>query len=104
MLYLTLIVPDSERQKYIDLIFENRNVFSKGKNDLGRANNFTLKIDLKDKAPVYIPQYHLPDAHKVKLEEQVEDGLKWVSYNLQIQNTTAPFLLYPKRKAKIVMY
>jgi hypothetical protein len=70
---LTLTVPDSQRQKYIDLIFANHDAFRKDKYDLGRANNFTHKIDLKDKASVYFQQNRLPDTHKLKLEQLVDE-------------------------------
>ncbi len=34
------------------------------------ANNFTHKISLKNKAPVYVPQYRLADTHKQALDKQ----------------------------------
>ena len=97
---LTLTVPDCERQKYIDLIMANHDVFSKTKNDLGRANNFTHKIDLKDKAPVYIPQYRLPDTHKVKLEEQVDEWLKMGIIQPSNSRYNSPIFVVPKKNGE----
>ena len=47
---LTLTVPVHEKQAYLNLITSNHDIFSVNKNDLGRANNFTHSIDLKNKA------------------------------------------------------
>ncbi len=73
---LTLTVPSTKKEKYIDLIMQNHDIFSKDKNDLGRANNFTHKIDLKNKAPVNIPQYRFADTHKAALDKQIDEWLK----------------------------
>jgi len=97
---LTLTFPDAERQKYIDLIFANHDVFSKNKNDLGRANNFTHKIDLKDNAPVYIPQYRLPDTHKLKLEQQVDEWLKMGIIQPSNSKYNSPIFVVPKKNGK----
>ena len=40
---LNLKVPEDERKLYEQLILQNHDVFSKSKDDLGKANNFTLK-------------------------------------------------------------
>jgi hypothetical protein len=97
---LTLTVPDAQRQKYVDLIFANHDVFSKDKNDLGRANNFTHKIDLKDKAPVYIPQYRLPDTHKIKLEQQVDEWLKMGIIQPSNSKYNSPIFVVPKKNGE----
>ena len=44
---LTPTVPANEKQNYINLILCNHDIFSVDKNDFGRANNFTHRIDLK---------------------------------------------------------
>ncbi len=91
---------DNFRQKYVDLIFANHDVFSKDKNDLGRANNITHKIDLKDKAPVYILQYRLPDTHKLKLEQQVDEWLKMGIIQPSNSKYNSPIFVVPKKNCK----
>jgi len=78
---LTLTVPETEKQAYIDLILKNHNVFRKTKNDLGRDNNFLYRIDLKSKAPVYIPQYRLADTHKQAFSKH----RMWPAYETELE-------------------
>ena len=54
-------VPDSEKQAYINLIARHHDVFSTSRNDLGRASNFTHKIELKDNLPTYRKQFPIPE-------------------------------------------
>ena len=44
---VTLTVPDQYKQQYLTLLLKNHDIFSVDTNNLGRANNFTHKIDLK---------------------------------------------------------
>ncbi len=78
----------------------NHDVFSKSNNDLGQANNFTHNIDLKDKAPVYIPQYRLPDTHKIKLEEQVDEWLKMGIIQPSNSKYNSPIFVVPKKNGE----
>ena len=100
---LTLTVPQQEKQKYIDLILCNHDIFSVHKNDLGRANNFTHRIDLKNKAPVNIPQYRLADTTKLALDKQIDEWLKMGVIQPSNSRLTVLYLLCPKRMGKIGM-
>ena len=58
-----------KKQEYIDLIAKQNDVFSVSKNDLGRASNFSHKIELN--LPTYRKQFPIPEAHRDILENQV---------------------------------
>ena len=97
---LTLTVPQNEKQAYIDLILRNHDIFSKSKNDLGRANNFTHRIDLKNKAPVYIPQYRLADTHKLALDKQIDEWLKMGVIQPTNSRYNSPIFVVPKKNGE----
>jgi hypothetical protein len=44
--------------------------------DLGRENNFTHKIHLKDNNPVYRKQFKIPEAHQNFIEAMLDEWLK----------------------------
>ena len=47
-------LPIEEKSQYEDLLCKHYDVFSTDKTDLGKANNFEHKIDLKKESPVYV--------------------------------------------------
>jgi hypothetical protein len=52
-------------------------VFSKDKQDLGKARNFKHKIDLKEDNSIYIKQFPMPEVHRYTRrpnQRMVEDG------------------------------
>jgi hypothetical protein len=69
-------LPVNEKQKYLDLILQHHSVFSLDKNDLGRSELLQHEIHLKNKEPVYIRQFRIPDAHRESIEKQVAEWLK----------------------------
>ena len=73
---INLSVPHSEREKYLQLILNNHDVFSKDKNDLGLPNHYKHSITLKNNEPLYIKQFKIPDVHRKMLESQVKEWLK----------------------------
>ncbi len=62
-----------EKSLYEDLLCKHYDVFSKDKTDLGKANNFEHKIDLKIDDPIYVKQFPMPEVHTVLLEGQIKD-------------------------------
>ncbi len=71
-----LNVPDELKQRYIDILFEHQAAISISKMYLGRAKNFTHKIHLKDKNPVYRKQFKIPEAHQNFIEATLDEWLK----------------------------
>ncbi|MBM3917836.1 MAG: DDE-type integrase/transposase/recombinase, partial [Sphingomonadales bacterium] len=74
--HLKLGCSDQLKASYRRLMYENQRVFSKHKNDLGRCDLIQHEIHLKDKNPVYIKQFKIPEVHQTSIEEQVREWLK----------------------------
>ncbi len=75
-------------------------IFSINKHDLGRANNFTHKISLKNKAPVYVPQYRLADMHKQALDKQIDEWLKIGVIQPTASRYNSPIFVVPKKNGE----
>jgi len=58
---LNLNVPEDEQKFYEQLILKNHNVFSRSKDDLGKANSFKHKIVTKMDKPIFQKQYPILD-------------------------------------------
>ena len=65
-----------KKQKYIELFLKNHDIFSRNKDDLGRANNFEHEIHLKNKEPTFVKQFKIPEAHRDQLEAQIKEWQK----------------------------
>ncbi|MGV0986793.1 MAG: reverse transcriptase family protein, partial [Limnohabitans sp.] len=95
---LNLNVPKEEREKYLNLIFNNYDVFSKSKDDLGLATHYTHKIDLKTDNPLYIKQFKIPEIHKQMLEKQVTEWLKMGIIQRSNSKYNSPVFIVPKKE------
>ena len=71
---LNLNVPEDERKLYEQVILANHDVFSKTKDDLGKANNFKHKIFTKTDEPVFQKQYPIPEMHREYLKNKFKNG------------------------------
>ena len=94
---LKLNVPDSEKQQYLDLILNNHDVFSKNKNDLGRATNATHTIHLKNNAPIFVKQFPVPEAYREQLNLQVKEWLKMGVVKPTNSPYNSPIFVVPKK-------
>jgi hypothetical protein len=63
-----LDMPEEFKQKYIDILYNHKAAISVNKMDLGRAQNITDKIHLKDNNPVYRKQFKILEAHQNVIE------------------------------------
>ena len=95
---IRLNVPDCEREKYLKLILDNHDVFSKSKNDLGLANHYEHSIALKNSEPLYIKQFKIPEVHRVMLEEQVKEWLKLGIIQRSNSKYNSPVFIVPKKE------
>ena len=94
---LNLNVPEDERKLYEQVILANHDVFSKTKDDLGRANNFKHKIFTKTDEPVFQKQYPIPEMHREYLEKQVQEWLKLGIVQPSTSRYNSPMFLVPKK-------
>ena len=51
----------------------HHDVFSEGKTDLGKANNYEHKIKLKNDSPVYVTQFPILEIHRDIQKGQTKD-------------------------------
>ena len=67
---------DSEfREKYIEFVIKNHDVFSRNKWDIGHAT-YEHKVTMIDDKPVYVPQFKLPHAYQDAVEDMVKEMLR----------------------------
>lgn len=95
---INLNVPASERQQYLQLLFQNHDIFSRTKFDLGKANHYEHSITLKHKDPLYIKQFKIPDVHRKMLEEQVKEWLKLGIIQRSNSKYNSPVFIVPKKE------
>jgi len=95
---INLNVPPNERHKYLQLLFNNHDVFSKTKFDLGKANHYEHSITLKHKDPLYIKQFKIPEMHRKMLEEQVKEWLKLGIIQRSNSKYNSPVFIVPKKE------
>ena len=51
------------RQQYVDFVIKNADIFSESKYDLGYSTALKHTITLRDKEPVFVPQFRIPHDH-----------------------------------------
>ena len=93
-------VPENEKQKYIDLLNKNLDVFSKNESDLGCANHFKHKIDLNNKNPIYVKQFRIAEAYRAGLFEQVKTWLALGVIKPSQSKYNNPIFVVPKKTGK----
>ncbi len=71
--WVKISIPGTHKDKYLDLLFEDRSLISKDTSDLGMANNIFHSIVLKDDGPAYIKQYQIPKAHNQFIVETLTE-------------------------------
>ena len=89
--------PPAERQAYLKIFEEYHEIFSKHKNDLGRCDLIQHEIHLKDKAPVYIKQFKIPEGHATAVEEQVKEWLKLGIVQPSLSRFNSPIFVVKKK-------
>ena len=95
---IRLSVPKQEENRYLELILNNHDVFSKDKNDLGLANHYKHSISLKHNEPLYIKQFKIPDVHRKMLESQVKEWLKLGIIQRSNSKYNSPVFIVPKKE------
>ena len=69
-------IPSPFQNQYRELLWQNADVFSSGKYDLGYCDKMEHEIKLKDDTPVYVKQFRIPEAHRTVIIEHLNEWLK----------------------------
>ena len=69
-------VPPELREKYLDVILKHHAAISRDSADLGRTETLLHDIELRDREPVYVQQFKVPDAQRDELHRSVAEWLK----------------------------
>jgi len=88
---------EAEANKYRQVMYDNESVFSKHKNDLGRCDLVQHEIHLKDKVPVYIKQFKIPEVHSTSIEDQVKEWLKLDIVQPSMSRYNSPIFVVKKK-------
>ena len=67
-------MPD-RRKDYERLCLKYHDMFSKDEYDLGWTDRVSHRIELKDKQPIYVKQFRIPQEHHEKIQDFVHDML-----------------------------
>jgi hypothetical protein len=95
-----LQVPNKYKKRYIDILFKHQKAISVDKFDLGRANNFTHRIYLKDNEPVYRKQFKISEAHQSFIEATLEEWLKLGVVKRTSSLYNSPLFCVPKKQGQ----
>jgi hypothetical protein len=74
---LNLNVPEYKRKLHEQLILQNHDVFSKSKDELGKANNFKHKIFTKTEDPIFQNNIKFWTNIANTWKNKCNNGLKW---------------------------
>jgi hypothetical protein len=88
------------KKRYIDILFKHQKAISVNKFDLGRANNFTHRIYLKDNEPVYRKQFKIPEAHQGFIEAPLDEWLKLGVVKRTNSLYNSPLFCVPKKQGQ----
>ena len=69
-------VPTEFRQRYIDMLLKNHDVFAANKYDLGWSDAVSHKINMKHERPIYVKQFPIPEASAAAIEDHVQELLR----------------------------
>ena len=74
------------------LLLVNHDIFSLGRQDIGKCDSASLKIFLVDDArvPVYRKQFHIPEVHHKVLLEHLTNWLKLKIVSLSLSKYNSP--------------
>jgi len=90
-------VPEGQNNAYVSLFKKNYDIFSKNKEDLGRANNFTHNIKVQDNLPIYRKQFRIPEAHQQSLNKQIDEWVKIGIIEPCFSRYNSPIFIVPKK-------
>ena len=69
-------IPTEWHAAYTAFVLDNHDVFSGSKYDIGHSRTISHTIPLRDKEPVYVPQFKIPDAHRDVVDSHVREWLR----------------------------
>jgi hypothetical protein len=93
-------VPYHYRSEYIVMLMARQHFFSADSLDLGFTDLEQHTIDLKDKDPVFSPQFWLPAEHLKLIRENVAGWLQAGIIERSRSPYNSPIFCVPKKKAR----
>lgn len=76
-------------------------IFSMNEYDLGRCNSYTHSIQMKDNEPVFVQQFRVPEVHREKIIEHVNELLKLNVLTHSISKYSSPIFCVAKRSGAL---
>lgn len=89
------------REKYLELILKNHDIFSEDKYDLGRTHIMSHKVTLKDKEPIYVKQFRIPESHRSVLLDHLQNWIKLGVVSPSRSSYNSPIFCVPKKDGSL---
>ena len=90
-----------EAQELLALCEQFPHIFSMNEYDLGRCNSYTHSVQMKDDEPVFVQQFRVPEAHRQKIVEHVNELLKLNVLTHSISKYSSPIFCVAKKSGSL---
>ena len=94
-------LPVEWQDKYVNLILDNHDVFSRDKFDLGRTSAISHSVTLRYPEPVFRKQFRIPEAHRSVLLEHLNNWIKLGVVSPCKSAYNSPIFLVPKKDGSL---
>ena len=88
-------------QELLTLCKQFPHIFSMDEYDLGRCNSYTHSVQMKDDEPVFVQQFRVPETHRQKIIEHVNELLKLNVLTHSISKYSSPIFCVAKKSGSL---